>query len=342
MSSSKKAARPVASKTTDTGQPETQQSGWLYPTIWQDPDAEARDPEIGDNPAERADASAETQQLLDEIIHCAGAGNQVRAIAIIVWLMRGDLPVFANEWRTITRAFRHWVSDYASPVVADVVIEHGYILDRIIDLASRNDAQRVFSLAAGVRYRICEACGEYGHARTLLGKLRDQADKSKNCFQYAQLTNNHGYEFLLEGNYLEAKPYFIESLALFQSLDSNIEIANAQANLLTCQFALAPSHDWERLLPTLRAAHRILYDEYDWRIRKTMRLFAARAEARQRHSAAIAWARRAVHATRNIPTQLRRDDMDYLDSLLDRRPQGDLFGHRPDTRQAVDCRQDPE
>ena len=340
MSSSKTAARPVASKTTDTSQPEAQQSGWLYPTIWQNPDDEARETIVCNNPAERADSTAETLQLLDEIIHCAGSGNQVRAIAIIVWLMRGELPVFANEWQTITRAFRHWVSDYARPVVADVVIEHSFILDKIVDLASRYDANNVVSMATGIRYRICEACGEYEHARALIGKLRNQVDKAKNRFQYAQLTNNYGYEFLLEGNFLEAKPYFIESLALFQGMDSNIEIANAQANLLTCQFALLPSQDWEALQPTLRDAQRVLHEEYDWRIRKTMRLFAVRAEARQRHSVAIAWARRAVDATRNIPTQLHQDDMTYLDSLHDKRPQGDLFGHHVDTRQADDCRDD--
>lgn len=127
MSSSKKAARPVASKRTDTSQPETQQSGWLYPTIWQNPDDEAHDPVICDNPAERAGASAETIQLL-----------------------------------------------------------------------------------------------------------------------------------------------------------------------------------------------------------------AARAEARQRHSVAIAWARRAVDATRNISTQLHRDDMAYLDSLRDKRPQRQLFRHHIDIRQAGD------
>ena len=293
-----------------------------------------------DSPEDRTtnpNAADETLKVLDEIKHCAYSGNEVRTLALMEWLLRSELPIFVDDLRTLTRAFRSVVYDCPKPVVADAVIEHRFLLDKIINLAKQYEADGVVLMATTLRYRIYEACGEYEHARTLIDKLRDQTDKEENCFQFAQLTNNYGYEFLLEDDYLEAKPYFIESLALFQSLDTNIDIANAQANLLTCQFALLPSHDWEALLPMLRKAQRVLYLENDWRIRKTMRLFAALAEARQRHTVAIAWARRAANASRHIPTQLHLDDITYLESLHGKRLQGDLFGHRVNTQQADDC-----
>lgn len=305
------------------------------------PDDRAQQSPTGDSPTDGAtntDASGETSQLLEEIIHCAHSGNQVRKFALMTWLLRSELPLSDSAWRTITSAFRQGLSAYPKPVVSDVAIEHVFILDEIIGLAAQHETSGILVTATTLRYRICEACGEYEHARALIGKLRDRAEKAESRLETAQMINNYGYEFLLEGNYREAEPYFVEALELFQRLDNKLEIANAQANLLTCQFALLPSHDWGALLPALRKAQHVLYMGNDWRVRKTMRLFAARAEARQRHTVAKAWARRAANASSNLPTQLHLDDITYLNSLRGKRLQDDLFGHRVNTRQADDDR----
>lgn len=287
-----------------------------------------------DSPADRATSANvddEIEQLLEEINQCAYSGNQVRTFALMAWLLRSDLPVSETACRMVTHAFKQVVSNYPKPVVSNVVIEYRFLLDKIINLTTRFEANDILATARTISYRLCEGLGEFGKARTLISTMLDRIDQG-NSRKLAQLTNDYGYEFLLECNYLEAQPYFIESLVLFENLNSKTQIANAQANLLTCQFALAPFRDWEALLPTLRETHRVLLAVNDWRIRKTMRLFAARAEAQGRYSVAIAWARRATDASYNLETQLHRDDETYLDSLRGKRLQGKLFDHPDNTR----------
>ena len=287
-----------------------------------------------DSPVQKtsdADGIDESEQLLEEIGQCAYSGNQVRMFALMKWLLQSELPVSVDACRMITHAFRRVVSSDPKPVLSEVVIEYGFLLDKVIDLTTQLQADDIRSTAETIRYRMCEALGEFDKARTLIGSLRERADK-EDSLQLAQLTNNYGYEYLLEGNFSAAQPYFVESLAVFEGLNSEIEIANGQANLLTCQFALSSSRDWETLMPTLRAAHRVLLAEEDWRIRKTMRLFAARAEARGRQSVAIGWARRAVDASHRLVTQLHLDDEMYLNELRGKPFQGHLFEQTASTR----------
>jgi tetratricopeptide (TPR) repeat protein len=302
-------------------------------------DDESNESILHDNPVDSAtgaDAFDASEQVLEEINQCACSGNQIRSFALMAWLLRSDLPVPVNTCRIIIQAFQQVISSKPKPVVSNVVIEYGFILDKIINLAKQYEADDILSAAETFSYRLCEARGEYEKARTLIDNMREQANKSGDRFLFAELTNNYGYEFLLEGNYLEPQTYFIESLSLFENLNSKINIANGQANLLTCQFALSLSRNWEALLPALSEAQRVLHEYGDWRIRKTMRLFAERAQAQGRNSVAIAWARRAANASRNLATQLHRDDENYLDSLRGWMLQGSLFDHPVNTRQ-TDC-----
>lgn len=262
-----------------------------------------------------ANAFIDTDLVLGEITQCLNAGNKVRALALMEWLLRSDFPMSVRACWTFTRCFQELVPNNPKPIIQKAVIKFRSILADIVVLASQFEHAGIVSKAGTLNYRLHEACGEFAIARTIIAPMRDRADKAGDCFSLAQLTNNFGYEYLLEGNYSEARPHFIEAIKLFESLEIENEIANARANLLTCQFALTPSRDWEALLPSLMKAQSILYKNRDWRVRKTMRLCAERAAARGKLIIAVVWARRAANASRNVATQLHQDDENYHDWL---------------------------
>jgi tetratricopeptide (TPR) repeat protein len=259
-----------------------------------------------------ANAFVDTRPVVDEIVTAICSENLPRALALMQWLLRSDLPVSVKDCTIFMGVFYQLVPDNPWPVLGDEAIEYQSVLDEIILLAERFDSLILLSAAETHRYRLYEGCGEFAKARKLIAKMRERSEKPSST---ASLINNYGYEYLLEGNYAKARPYFIESLQLFEQLGNEGEVANAQANLLTCEFELAKDPATETLLPTLIAAHSRLSESGDWRVRKTMRILAARAEAQERILVAVAWARRAVKASLNVETLLQLEDKKYLKRL---------------------------
>lgn len=254
-----------------------------------------------------------------EIYQCVSCGNEVRTYALMSWLMRGVTSLPEEMYRLFISAFRSSVGDLARPIVSDTLITHRYILDWMIDHPDLLQNPALLHKAKNVAYRVHEACGNYQRARMELVDLINHAADANDRARCAHFTNNYGYDFLLEGDFGSALPHFRKALELYRGLNARLRMANVEANVLTCEFELSPSTEWESLLPRLRESHRIFRTTGDWRIRKTMRLLAMRAEARGRHSVAIAWARRAVARTRGMATRLNQDDKAFLHSLQNRR-----------------------
>jgi len=253
--------------------------------------------------------------VLDEILNSMYGGSPVRAVELTRWLLNSGLPLTEPACLVFAQCLSRLLPMVPKPIVSDSAVESQSVFARVFALAKRLEASNVLIRAATLYYRLQEGRGEYAKARAIIRVARDQAEKNEALSDIAQLTNNFGYEYLLEGNYSAARPHFVESIELFQTLEDENEIANVTANLLSCDFALRPPDQWEPLLPTLLQVHSILFADRDWRLRKTMRLFAMRAEAQGRMRVAIAWARRAVTAARQVKSQLHQDDELYLNSL---------------------------
>ena len=237
------------------------------------------------------------------------------------WLLARQRPLSESACRSLVRVLRSAVPLVPKPILAEAAIKAGSLLHDIIARAKRLDATNLQTEAETIAYRWHEGRGEYGKARAVVAAMRERAAAADNYSQLAVLTNNYAYEFLLEGSYAAAEPHFIEALRLFESLKMKGDTTNTRVNLLTCRFALSPSHEWEAMLPELTKFHRVLRDSGDWRVRKTSRLYSERAAANGRLTAAVAWARKAVTASRDIPTQLHRDDENHLRSLQRARTQ---------------------
>jgi tetratricopeptide (TPR) repeat protein len=239
----------------------------------------------------------------------------VRAVELTKWLLNSGLSLTENACQVFVNCLSGLIPMVPKPIIPDFVVDNQSVPARVFALAKRLDASEALIGAATVCYRLHEGRGEYAKARVIIAMARDHAEKNEALLDLAKLTNNFGYEYLLEGNYSAARPHFAESIELFQQLEDENEVANVQANLLSCDFALLPPEQWESLLPMLSQVHSILFADRDWRLRKTMRLFAMRAEAQGRMPVAMAWARRAVTAARQVKSRLYRDDELYLNGL---------------------------
>lgn len=255
-----------------------------------------------------------------EIRSCLYCGNEVRAFALLSWLMLSATSLPRETYGVAIGVFRNSVGDLALPIVSATVTAHRHILEWMLESADVQQDASLLNRAKNVAYRLHEAHGEYARARALLRDLIEVSSAAGNRPRCAHFTNNLAYEFLLEGDYRSALPHFRRALQWYAGLDAKVQIANVEANLLTCEFALAPCGGWEALLPRLHKTHRRLRSAGDWRMRKTMRLLALQAEARGRHAAALGWARRALAQTRGKATGLRGIDQRFLDSLQCRRP----------------------
>ncbi len=263
-----------------------------------------------------AEAPIDIEAVLEEIMESMNSGSLVRSLTLMEWLLRSDSPMSVKACLIFAEGFRRLVPDCPKPIISALAVEFQSLLEEIVALGKRLNSGQVQAATETLCYRMYEARGEFAKARTLIAVMRDRADRSTKNFSFTQLTNNYGYEYLLEADFSKARPYFIEAVKLFEKLENVIEVANAQANLLTCEFALCPDSDWEVLLPTLTRTHALLFEAEDWRVRKTMLLLAKRAQAQGRVLVAVAWARRAVNASRYQTTQLQQDDKRYVDDLL--------------------------
>jgi proteasome accessory factor A len=265
-----------------------------------------------------ASAFIETCPLIDEIEEAFESGNIAHALGKIQWLLCEELPVPVRACVKFAQFLGEMVPNIPKPSIPDAAIEYSGLPQQMIAFAERFEATELQSMAGTIAYRWHEACGEYAEARKVLAAMRHRAAKEGDRCLLAVLTNNYGYEYLLEGKHEEAIPHFAEALELFEEVRRKSDVVNARANILSCRFATMSVAEWETLLPELAETHRELHASGDWRVRKTMRLYAERAAARGRLAVAVGWASRAVDASRSMPTQLRQEDANYV-TWLERR-----------------------
>ena len=254
-------------------------------------------------------------QLIEEIEEAIEFGNTAGALERMRCLFQENLPLSVRDCAAFLRFIRELVPEYPRPHIPSAAIEYCSVAHDIIAFAKRHKDSGLQSAAETTAYRWHEGRGEYAQARAVIASMQLRADKAGDPWQLGVMTNNYGYEYLLEGNHEEAEPYFRQAVDLFEIAEREDEMANGKANILTSSFATLPLEQREALLPDLAETQKALHGCRNWRIRKTMRLYAERAEQDGRLSVAVAWARRAADASRNIPTKLHQEDDDYAASL---------------------------
>ena len=249
----------------------------------------------------------------DAITAGMAGGDAGVALRQMERLLSGSAPVPSlDNCAKFCSSLRKLIPVCPRPVLSADATACGPVLRALVEVARRYEAGRLQCNAETLLYRWYEGRDEYEQARSIVAAMQRRAEAQGNKGLSAILTNNYGYEFLLEGNAADAEPHFMRAAAHFERMDIAIEIVNVRANILTCRLALLSPNEWEELIPEVTETNRRLLHLGDWRVRKTMHLLAEMALARGRTAAAVRWARRAVSASSNVPTRLRHDDEQYL------------------------------
>lgn len=238
------------------------------------------------------------------------------ALRIAASALAGGMAIPARFLDELVQLLRGVIPAVPLPIVADHGVAYDLILAPCYQIATAGGHAALRDLSGTLLYRWYEGVGRFADARAVVTRLLLIARQQRRWIDVAILTNNLGYEYLLAGDHGRAEPVFRRAAELFSAHGSAVEVANAEANRLLCDYGidpLAPADWFER-----RARHLLDQLATDWRRRKLLRLIATIDEQRGDLEAAIANLEQCVQACRDIATRHRLDDQAYLASLRER------------------------
>ncbi len=255
---------------------------------------------------------------VDLITATFNAGNTPQGLQQILGLITDvDLPSH-NTCRSCVGLIANLVPKAPVPRIRPGAEHAERVLIALFDTVRNHADDWLQDQVGTLLYRLNEAKGQYMAAARVIEKMLARANEQGSHNDIAVLTNNLGYEYLIDEQWETAEPLFERAIGLFEQAGDSGEIASVRANLLECRFGRLDPSEWSTLIPTLTETNRQLVTTGDWRARKTLRLLARLAAQRGRLPAARAWARKAVAASGRTRTQLRDWDRRFLVSLRNR------------------------
>jgi tetratricopeptide (TPR) repeat protein len=250
-----------------------------------------------------------------EIEEMMAAGQDANALSGMVDLIEARLPFSDRAALIFVRFISRFFPSNPKPIVT--LSHHAWesILREYFDMGRKHRNSLLTTESGELLYRWLESAGRYAEAREVLRLLLRGSRERGDLIREALWTNNLGYEYLLEGMWYRAEPYFTRSVRLFEGLGIETEVANIEVNILTCRFETEELDKFQQLESQVKDAGHRLCRRRDWRRRKVFSLLANLEERRGNLHRAIRWARCAVYAAKDVPTQLHSEDMSYFQHL---------------------------
>jgi proteasome accessory factor A len=275
-------------------------------------------------PASAVRSAARGDPAVEPIARAISAGAPRQALRAMRGLLAVSGPLSRTACSYCANVIEALVPDYPVPVLRRGAATVSPVLAALFARVADQRDYRLEKRVGTLLYRYHEARGRYDRAREVIERLLARAREAGEAGDIGVLTNNLGYEHLLEGDFEAAEPLLERAIALLEESGRHREAVNMRANLIECRFGRLDPERWDALVPMLRSVNRTLVARGDWRARKTLGLLARLAQSRGRSRAARCWARRALAASQGVPTQLRERDRAYLAAL----EAGDSEGRR--------------
>jgi tetratricopeptide (TPR) repeat protein len=225
---------------------------------------------------------------------------------------RGD-PVSASNLIRFAVLIGSFIPNVPCPIVQDRGVPYGALLEHLFAAGLACGEDTLVERSGTLLYRFFEGCGRYADAARVAATLLERAKTKYNRSDEAVLTNNLGYDHLLDRDWECAEACFARAITLFADDRSGFERVNARLNHLLSRYERAggdPPERFERKLHRFQAAL-----GKDWRRRKALIPLARIAERRGNLEMAIRYARQAVEASQGIPTRHLNDDQEFLAHL---------------------------
>ncbi len=225
------------------------------------------------------------------------------------------IPLTLHVCNEILQIVEAIVRDVPLPIIDNEFKELTPLLEEIWRFAQ---AQRniPLQLEAGWRLHRCyEHQREFNSAREILRELIQLAQETGAHAKEALYNNNLAFEYLLEGKWQDAMPYFDAAARLSHKLNDKFEYANSRANYLTCVFAEKPATELSGCEDELQELYDTLSESAGWKARKPLVLLAKIYESRNDLAEAIRYVEAAVTASEPYKLQWTVMDREYLAGL---------------------------
>lgn len=239
--------------------------------------------------------------------------DTAQALCLAATILADDGAVPASALEEFVALLKPLIPNVPRPIVVDHGVAYESILEPCFRIASTGSHRSLMEVSGMLLYRWYESGARYAPARRIITELLVRARQRRDLLEAAVLTNNLGYEYLLEADWSRAEPHFVRAGALFAANGAASEVANAATNRLLCEYAMDADSSAERCE---RQAHELLATlSKDWRRRKLLILLARIEERRGHCEPALALAEQAVEAGEGIASQHRLEDQAYRDAL---------------------------
>lgn len=237
----------------------------------------------------------------------------VQALRLAVAVFHEGTAVPAEALEEFIALLKPLIPTVPRPIIVDYGLACESILEPCFRIAVTGNHRSLMEDSGLLLYRWHESGARYAQARLIITELLARARQRRDLLETAVLTNNLGYEYLLETDWPRAEPYFVQAGELFTACGRPIEVANVAANRLLCEYEMDP--DLSRVRSERQARELLATLHNDWRRRKLLILLARIEEQREQFDAAFSLAEQAVKASEGIASLHRLGDQAYLDVL---------------------------
>jgi tetratricopeptide (TPR) repeat protein len=269
----------------------------------------------GDKGPTSAGIFAEYWNHLTAIRDAHRKGDILVAIDCGAKLVAQDCPLSVGMSVELAAIMTAIVPNIPNPVLQYDLSPVEPLLKRIWQIAvDRRDAF-LQKKAGPPFYRWHEHRGNYEEARRILSVLIEICVQERNRLDEAVARNNHAFEYLLEGRFLEAIRGFEAAAKIFEETSHAGDGANSWANWWICRFEAGDVEDIGSAEMELRRLAQVLEQKGFWHLRKPLVLLAGIAEKRGAIQEAIDLVTRAIKACKHSGTRYPETDGQYLARL---------------------------
>jgi tetratricopeptide (TPR) repeat protein len=259
-------------------------------------------------------------EYLEKINSPECRGNKPKTIKYLKDLSDKGHPISVGLCRELTTVLNSIIPIYPRPKNYKDFSGIGPLVKKMWDVAVRSGDRYLQKNLAPSVYRWYEAFGYFSNSRLDLMRLLHFAQEDNYIFSEAIWTNNLAFDFLSDGNYMEAIPLFERAAEIFDENSFRGEYANSRANYWMCFFE-PKEFDKDKIEEIETELKEIIKDidhKSIWHRRKPFIIKAKVEEQRGHIRRAIKFAQRAVFVCKYSNTQYPELDRKYIQQLQEK------------------------
>lgn len=230
-------------------------------------------------------------------------------------LSRKGYPISKTSCFELATIMNRIVPDYPNPLIEFDLSDLRLLLEQMWNCALRTEDKELQEEVGTSLYRWYEHYCLHEAARKVLTTMIQNYRSQRNHHSEAVMINNFAFEYLLEGRYQEAIPFFENAAKIFMEYDDTYQHANSRANYWICRFECGDLEEVAEIETDMKTIAENLSEGIYWHRRKALILFAKIEEQRRNIFNAIKFVKEAIECCKESNTRYPELDRKYLEHL---------------------------